>query len=107
MEILRFVLLALLFLVAFIVGTGTLITIPAMLSLPKGIRPGLDKLTIDQALDKLASSGKSCWDLVREARNLVETESAIADEITINISERHFSGGMVFVSRKHLPWAIY
>ena len=70
MELLRYILMTLLFLLAFILGAGTLIPIPAMLSLPSGIRPGIEELTIDQAVDKLSTSGRSGWDLVKEARNL-------------------------------------
>jgi len=49
----------------------TLYPLPAMISLPGGIRPGLEKLTLSQAVEELQGSGKTNWDLVESARSLV------------------------------------
>ena len=51
----------------------TLYSIPAMLTLPPGVRPGIDDLTIDQAVDALKSKDLSDLELIREARILVTT----------------------------------
>ena len=50
-----------------------LYALPAMLSLPGGVRPGLEALTIEGAARQLRSSGLSGWELVEEARSLVES----------------------------------
>ena len=48
-----------------------LYALPAMLSLPRGQRPGVEKLTISQAARQLRASGKTGWALVEAARALV------------------------------------
>jgi hypothetical protein len=51
----------------------TIYSIPAMLTLPSGIRPGIDDLTIEQAVDSLKSINLSDIDLIQEARKIVVT----------------------------------
>jgi transglutaminase-like putative cysteine protease len=62
------------------IGPATLLAIavgvpayalPATLSLPRGQRPGIGKLTILQAAQQLRERGKAGWDLVEAARALV------------------------------------
>lgn len=67
MKIIRIISLAILT----IAGGVPLYALPATLSLPSGPRPGIEKLTIQQAARRLKSSGKRGWDLVEAARALV------------------------------------
>jgi transglutaminase-like putative cysteine protease len=54
------------------IGLGVPIyALPATLSLPRGRRPGVDKLTLAQAAAELSASGEAGWDLVEAARALV------------------------------------
>ncbi len=55
---------------AFAVGVP-LYALPATLSLPRGQRPGVEKLTIPQAAQQLRQTGKTGWALVEAARALV------------------------------------
>ena len=48
-----------------------LYAVPATLSLPPGTRPGVEKLTIEQAAHKLKDTGMTDWELVEAARALV------------------------------------
>jgi transglutaminase-like putative cysteine protease len=48
-----------------------LYALPATLSLPRGLRPGLKRLTISQAVRQLRGTGKTGWSLVEAARALV------------------------------------
>lgn len=48
-----------------------LYVLPATLSLPRGRRPGLEDLTLDQAAVRLRASGADGWDLIEKARELV------------------------------------
>jgi transglutaminase-like putative cysteine protease len=54
----------------FLVGVP-LFALPATLSLPPGLRPGLEDLTLSQAAGQLIETGKSGLDLVEAARALV------------------------------------
>ncbi|MFP4362785.1 MAG: hypothetical protein ACLFR1_02825 [Spirochaetia bacterium] len=57
---------------AFIVFAWYLISVPAMLTLSKGSREGIEKgLTLTKAGERLSASGKTGWELVEEARVLV------------------------------------
>ena len=57
-------------LLAIVVGVP-LYALPATLSLPRGQRPGIGKLTILQAAQQLRESDKTGWALVEAARALV------------------------------------
>jgi len=48
-----------------------LYVLPATLSLPRGQRPDLDDLTIEEAAVRLRQSGAEGWDLIEDARLLV------------------------------------
>jgi transglutaminase-like putative cysteine protease len=48
-----------------------LYAVPATFSLPPGPRPGIKKLTIQEAAQHLLASGKTGWDLVEAARSMV------------------------------------
>lgn len=49
-----------------------LYALPATLSLPGGLRSGIEPLTIEQATRKLQSTELTGWELVEAARSLVE-----------------------------------
>lgn len=51
----------------------TLFSIPAMLTLPPGIRPGLEELTIDEAVGSLKSMNLPNLELIQETRKLLVT----------------------------------
>jgi transglutaminase-like putative cysteine protease len=53
------------------VAGSVLYVLPATLSLPRGRRPGLEDLTIEEAAVQLRRSGAAGWDLVEAARRLV------------------------------------
>jgi transglutaminase-like putative cysteine protease len=54
----------------FLAGVA-LYAVPATFSLPPGPRPGIKKLTIQEAAQHLLASGKTGWDLVEAARSMV------------------------------------
>ena len=49
----------------------TLFSIPAMLTLPPGVRPGLEEQTIEQAVDTLKSLNLPEQELIQESRKLL------------------------------------
>ena len=49
----------------------TLYALPAMFTLPGGMRPGLELLTLSKATLQLMETGKTGWDLVEATRALV------------------------------------
>lgn len=62
------------FLLLFVASIGIgvpLYALPATLSLPAGVRPGLEPMTIEQAADQLRATGLTGWELVESARALV------------------------------------
>lgn len=67
--------------------------LPAALSLPAGIRPGLEPLTISQAAEQLRGTGKSGWELVEAARALVEDRMAYSRRNSFDGYERAFERG--------------
>jgi len=68
--VLEWTMIALAALLAIVVGVP-LYALPATLSLPRGQRPGVKKLTISQAALRLRQSGRRGWPLVEAARALV------------------------------------
>ncbi|MBA4056058.1 MAG: hypothetical protein C0490_15190 [Marivirga sp.] len=50
---------------------GLIIAVPATLSLPGGIRPGLEKLTIKEAAQHLRSKDSHGWEMVKDATVLI------------------------------------
>lgn len=59
-----------LIILAIYIGT-ILFAIPATLTLPKGIRPGIDKITIEETIKKLGNSEKGNFENVEEVRKIV------------------------------------
>lgn len=52
---------------------GSLFSIPAMLTLPRGVRPQLNDISIDQAIIELRNTGLEGFELIEEVRKLIIT----------------------------------
>lgn len=50
-----------------------LYALPATFSLPSGIRPGIEKMTIDDAVEKLNTSSAGSFELIEKCRQLIIT----------------------------------
>jgi hypothetical protein len=79
-------------LLAFAVGVP-LYGVPATLSLPRGERPGVPKLTIDQAARQLQESDQVGWDRVEAARALVGQRMHYSRRNSFDSAERAFERG--------------
>jgi transglutaminase-like putative cysteine protease len=64
-----------------------------MLSLPRGQRPGVQKLTIDQAARQLQESDRVGWDRVEAARALVGQRMQYSRRNSVDSAERAFERG--------------
>jgi transglutaminase-like putative cysteine protease len=67
--------------------------VPAIFSLSKGIRPGLEELTLNQALRQLRDTGKSGWELVEGARDLVAERMQYSRRNSFDSDARAFERG--------------
>ncbi len=70
-----------------------LYALPATLSLPGGIRPGLRPLTIEQAAVQLKNGTSTGWDLVEDARALVGERMAYSRRNSFDTAEIAFERG--------------
>lgn len=70
-----------------------LFAIPAMLSLPRGTRPGIKKLTIFQAAQQLQQTGKTGWSLVEAARALVAARMQYCRRNSFDVAAMAFERG--------------
>jgi transglutaminase-like putative cysteine protease len=70
-DILLMIVKVVIFVVLGLVLVLPLYAVPATLSLPSGLRPGIEALTLDEAARQLQASGKTGADLVEAARALV------------------------------------
>jgi len=70
-----------------------LYVLPPTLSLPKGRRPGLEDLTLDQAAMRLRAFGADGWDLVEKARRLVGERMAYCRRNGFDSYRRAFRRG--------------
>jgi transglutaminase-like putative cysteine protease len=70
-----------------------LYAVPATLSLPRGLRPGLEPLTIDQAAVQLQKEATSGWALVEEARSLVGKRMAYSRRNSFDTAGKAFERG--------------
>ena len=82
----------LIFLIAFLVAVP-LYAVPATITLPPGLRPGLEELTIQQAAIRLRKSGKTDWELVEAARGLVAERMQYSRRNAFDPSGRAFERG--------------
>lgn len=67
--------------------------VPATLTLPRGPRPGVEELTIQQAAAQLRSSGKTDWELVEAARAMVAERMQYSRRNSFDSSGRAFARG--------------
>lgn len=79
-------------LVAILVGVP-LFALPATLSLGRGIRPGLKRLTIPGAADQIRNTGLAGWDLVEAARALVEGRMQYCRRNSFDVASKAFERG--------------
>jgi len=93
MEILSPILTALfIFILAIVVGV-ILYALPATLSLPRGRRPGIDPLTIQEAAQQLRGSSQSGPALVEAARSLVGEHMQYCRRNSFDLYPRAFERG--------------
>lgn len=85
--------------VVIVVGVP-LYALPATLSLPRGIRPGLQSLTVSQAAMKLRDSGASGMDLVEAARSLVAEKMVYSRRNSFDSYTRAFARGYGYCSQQ-------
>lgn len=72
---------------------GLIIAIPATLTLPSGIRSGLEKLTITEAAQKLKGTDHREWELVKEATLLVHNRMHYCRRNSFDHYEKAFKRG--------------
>lgn len=76
------------------IGVGVpAFALPATLTLPRGQRPGIGKLTIAQAAQQLRESGRTGWDLVEAARALVAQRMQYCRRNSFDSAARAFERG--------------
>jgi transglutaminase-like putative cysteine protease len=83
---------SLLSLFSILVG-APLFALPATLSLPRGLRPGLKPLTLSQAAEQLKGSGKTGLALVEAARHLVAQRMQYCRRNSFDTHTRAFERG--------------
>lgn len=79
-------------LIAILIGVP-IYALPATLSLPPGFRPGVKRLTIDQAAQELEETGMKNWELVEAARALVEERMQYSRRNSFDSPGRAFERG--------------
>ena len=89
MQIIRILLFAFF---AILVG-APLYAVPATLSLPAGPRPGVEELTIKQAVQQLKVTGKKGWNLIEAARALVADRMKYSRRNSFDPTGRAFKRG--------------
>jgi transglutaminase-like putative cysteine protease len=73
--------------------------LPATLSLPSGVRSGLESLTIAQAAEQLCRSGESGMELVEAARELVEERMIYSRRNSFDSYAKAFERGYGYCSQ--------
>jgi hypothetical protein len=91
-KILKIAKIILLMVLAILVGVP-LYAIPATLSLPPGPRPGIEELTIAQAVRQLQQTGKCGWALIEAARALVAERMQYCRRNSFDTFDRAFKRG--------------
>jgi len=67
--------------------------LPATLTLPRGQRPGVERLTLAQAAQDLRASGRTGWDLVEAARTSVGQRMQYCRRNSYDSAARAFERG--------------
>jgi hypothetical protein len=86
--------------VAIIFTIYTLYAIPAMISLPGGIRPGLEELTIEEAVQALEKEDLDGIDLIEEARSFVGKRMTYCRRNSYESYKKAFSRGYGFCQQQ-------
>lgn len=86
--------------IAIIFTIYTLYAIPAMISLPEGIRPGLNELTIKEAANTLNSMGLDNLELIEEARLLVNERMVYCRRNSYDSYQKAFKRGYGFCQQQ-------
>ncbi len=100
MAILLSVLLGTLAFVLLIIAGVIVYALPATFSLPRGQRPGVEPLTLEQAAEQLRRSGATGWDLVEQARRLVGERMAYCRRNSFDWAPRAFSRGYGYCQQR-------
>lgn len=78
----------------------TLYAIPAMISLPGGIRPGIEEQTIEEAVQALKKKNLEGIDLIEEARSLVGKRMAYCRRNSYESYKKAFRRGYGFCQQQ-------
>jgi len=78
----------------------TVYALPAIISLPSGIRPGLQELTIDEAVDSLKETGLRDMQLVESARKLVAQRMEYCRRNSYDSFDKAFRRGYGFCQQQ-------
>jgi len=78
----------------------TIYAIPAMISLPGGIRPGLNELTIKEAANLLNNTDLHGLDLIEEARLMVNERMAYCRRNSYDSYQKAFKRGYGFCQQQ-------
>jgi len=77
-----------------------LYALPAMFTLPKGMRPGLEPMDLSQAAQRLLDTGKTGWDLVEAARGLVAKRMQYSRRNSFDRDGKAFERGYGFCTQQ-------
>jgi hypothetical protein len=77
-----------------------LYALPAIFTLPKGLRPGLKPLSLSQSMQRLLETGKTRWDLVEAARALVEERMLYRRRNSFDSDTKTFERGYGFCTQQ-------
>ncbi|HSR31705.1 MAG TPA: transglutaminase domain-containing protein [Anaerolineae bacterium] len=91
--------IAALVVIGFVLGLP-LYALPATLSLPSGLRPGIKALTLDEAARQLRASEKTGADLVEAARALVADRMSYCRRNSFDSPERAFERGYGYCTQQ-------
>jgi len=78
----------------------TLYALPAIFSLPHGIRPGLEPMTIEEAVAGLRDTGRTDAELIEEARSMVGERMVYCRRNSYNSYEKAFKRGYGFCQQQ-------
>ena len=92
-------------LVGVLISGPLLYVLPASLSLPRGRRPGLEDLTLDQAAVQLRQSGAEGWSIVEQARLLVGERMAYCRRNGFDSYNKAFRRGYGYCEQSALALA--
>jgi flavodoxin len=93
--------LTLVFIAVLAINLGlTLYALPAMFTLPGGMRPGLELLTLSQATVQLMETGKTGWHLIEAARAMVAERMQYSRRNSFDSDAEAFERGYGFCTQQ-------